>query len=324
MQAWGLIVLLVSKAAGHAAHIPDMEQDKSAGVLHSQRALAEVTEMIRISHLVHQGLVNLQPLTQAGHDLSMHSDMTFGNKIALLSGDYLLGNSCAELAGLRNQELVELISSAVRDLAESEFLGDRDEQNNPLPSKPLPRRETSTNETEDEDLVASDVLKPMPKDSCMGIPEKEWALRHILSAGSLLGKSCQGALKLAGHPEAIQNSGYLFGKHLSLAWQAGLDLEPYQSTTLPLNTTFSLVSAPILFHLDYDPSLYTEIQKGYVSVEDVDYEKIHSEVIKGPGLEKTKDLQRKHSLAAIKVLNLFPPSDARSALQNIIFAMQDL
>lgn len=53
MQAWGLIVLLVSKAAGHAPSIPDVEQDKSAGVLHSQRALAEVTEMIRISHLVH-------------------------------------------------------------------------------------------------------------------------------------------------------------------------------------------------------------------------------------------------------------------------------
>lgn len=101
MQAWGLIVLLVSKAAGQAPNIPEMEQDKSAGVMHSQRALAEVCEMIRISHLVHQGLVNLQPLTQAGQDLSLHGDMTFGNKIALLSGDYLLGNSCAELAGLR-------------------------------------------------------------------------------------------------------------------------------------------------------------------------------------------------------------------------------
>ena len=30
------------------------------------------------------------------------------------------------------------MSSAVRDLAEAEFLGDRDEQNNPLPSRPLP------------------------------------------------------------------------------------------------------------------------------------------------------------------------------------------
>lgn len=101
VQAWGLIVLLISKAAGYAPTIPEMEQDQSVGVLHSQRALAEVTEMIRISHLVHQGLVNLQPLTQAGQDMSLHGDMTFGNKIALLSGDYLLGNSCVELAGLR-------------------------------------------------------------------------------------------------------------------------------------------------------------------------------------------------------------------------------
>lgn len=37
----------------------------------------------------------------------------------------------------RNQELNELLSSAVRDLVESEFMGDRDMQNNPLPSKPL-------------------------------------------------------------------------------------------------------------------------------------------------------------------------------------------
>lgn len=31
------------------------------------------------------------------------------------------------------------MSSAVRDLAEAEFLGERDEQNNPLPSRPLPK-----------------------------------------------------------------------------------------------------------------------------------------------------------------------------------------
>lgn len=31
MQAWGLIVLLLSKAAGHSADIPDLKQDKAAG-----------------------------------------------------------------------------------------------------------------------------------------------------------------------------------------------------------------------------------------------------------------------------------------------------
>lgn len=99
MQAWGLIVLLVSRAAGQTVAIDEAEIKD--GITNSQRVLAEVTEMIRISHLVHQGLVNLQPLTQAGKDLSMHGDMTFGNKIALLSGDYLLGQSCEELASLR-------------------------------------------------------------------------------------------------------------------------------------------------------------------------------------------------------------------------------
>ncbi|XP_067633179.1 all trans-polyprenyl-diphosphate synthase PDSS2-like [Eurosta solidaginis] len=134
MQAWGLIVLLISKAAGHAANIPDIEQDKSAGVLHSQRALAEVTEMIRISHLVHNSLVNLQPSSEAGKDKASYEDMAFGNKIGLLTGDYLLGHSSAELANLRNQEVVELISSAIRDFSEAQFIGERDEQNNPLPS----------------------------------------------------------------------------------------------------------------------------------------------------------------------------------------------
>ncbi|XP_053684655.1 all trans-polyprenyl-diphosphate synthase PDSS2 [Sabethes cyaneus] len=325
MQAWGLIVLLVSKAAGHAASVPDLEQDKSAGVLHSQRALAEVTEMIRTSHLVHQGLVNLQPLANAGNELSGDSEMIFGNKIALLSGDYLLGNACLQLAGLRNQELIELISSSVRDLAESNFVGDRDQQNNPLPSKPEPKAASS--EQLGDDLGLGDLednTQPMNVKDVLGNPEKEWSLRHILGAGSLLGKSCQGALLLAGQPVKLQKQGYLFGKHLSLAWQACIDLEPFSGTNLPAGTRFSLVSAPVLFHLEHDPSLYEEIKKGLESVDNIDYAKIHAEVIKGPGLEKTRNLQKKHSLAAMAVLNELPPTDARTALQNIILAMQDL
>ncbi|XP_055535652.1 all trans-polyprenyl-diphosphate synthase PDSS2 [Wyeomyia smithii] len=325
MQAWGLIVLLVSKAAGHAASVPDLEQDKSAGVLHSQRALAEVTEMIRTSHLVHQGLVNLQPLANAGNELSGDSEMIFGNKIALLSGDYLLGNACLQLAGLRNQELIELISSSVRDLAESNFVGDRDQQNNPLPSKPEPKAASS--EQPGDDLGFGDLednTQPMNIKDVLGNPEKEWSLRHILGAGSLLGKSCQGALILAKQPVRLQKQGYLFGKHLSLAWQACIDLEPFSGTNLPAGTRFSLVSAPVLFHLEHDPSLYEEIKKGRESVDNIDYAKIHAEVIKGPGLEKTRNLQKKHSLAAMAVLNELPPTDARTALQNIILAMQDL
>ncbi|KAF7269674.1 hypothetical protein GWI33_017290 [Rhynchophorus ferrugineus] len=309
MQAWGLIVLLISKAAGHTADIPDMEQDKAAGVLHSQRALAEVTEMIRTSHLVHKGLVNLQP----PNNIDPTGDMMFGNKIALLSGDYLLSNSCIELANLRNQDLVELMSSAVRDLSEAEFVGPRDKQNNPLPAKPKTNQVEYTQFTENN-------LEPLVVSEALGNAQAEWTLRHVLNAGSLLGKSCQGTLKLAGHSEDLQEKGYLFGKHLALAWQACLDREPFQHGS---SGPFSLVCAPLMFTLQHKPELYEHIEKGMDTVDDVDYELLRKEVIDGPGLELTKNLQKEHSQAALKVLNELPASDARTALANIIAAVQE-
>lgn len=111
MQAWGLIVLLVSKAAGqlNAQHcgggsgggVSAPDDDDNSGVLRSQRVLAEVVEMIRNSHLMHNGLVNINP-GLFPEPLAL-GDMVFGNKIALLSGDYLLANSFTRISALNNQ-----------------------------------------------------------------------------------------------------------------------------------------------------------------------------------------------------------------------------
>lgn len=162
--------------------------------------------------------------------------MTFGNKIGLLIGDYLLSHSSAEMANLRNQVVVEMISSTVRDFSESEFIGERDEQNNPLPSRPgtKPLQQTSKAiSTTDIDFCREDVLKPMNIYKYLGDPEKEWEARNILNVGSLLGKSCSASLLLAQQSEELQKKAYLFGKHLSLAWQACIDAEPFQLSSLP-------------------------------------------------------------------------------------------
>lgn len=311
MQAWGLIVLLVSKAAGHSPEIPDMEQDKAAGVLHSQRALAEVTEMIRTSHLVHKGLVNMNARQRASIT-EEPDDMMFGNKIALLSGDYLLANSCSELANLRNQELVELMSSAVRDLAEAEFMGERDDQNNPLPSRPLSKEER------EEPTEWDCILEPLPMRGVLGAAAREWAARHVLAAGALLGKSCSAALKLAGHDAHMQTQGYLFGCHLALAWQAYLDLEAFSG---PEPSSFSLVGAPLAFTLDARPHLYSYIEAGRASVHHVDYHALYKAVLEGDGLEQTKRVQHEHIARARAQLRSLPPGDARTALANILVAM---
>lgn len=181
-------------------------------------------------------MVNLQNASEIKSDPAIFEDMTFGNKIGLLTGDYLLSHSCVELANLRNQEVVELISSAVRDFSESEFIGERDEQNNPLPSKPIRKNAIKLEQVLNKHIEfdANDALVPLKIDEALGIPEKEWECRNILSAGSLLGKSCKAAIKLARLSEELQHQAYLFGTHLSLAWQACLDAEPFQTDTLPL------------------------------------------------------------------------------------------
>ena len=56
--------------------------------------------MIHTAHLIHKGVVNLSP--SVFPDGTTLDDMEFGNKIAILSGDYLLANACTGLAALRN------------------------------------------------------------------------------------------------------------------------------------------------------------------------------------------------------------------------------
>jgi hypothetical protein len=41
-------------------------------------------------------------------------------------------------------------------------------------------------------------------DGVSGNLQREWVSRHVLASGSLLGKSCSAALKLAGHNAALQ------------------------------------------------------------------------------------------------------------------------
>lgn len=68
----------------------------------SQRNLAEIVELINTAFLVHRGVVNLKELTVSD---GLLKDMEFGNKMAVLSGDFLLANACTGLAQLNNTEV---------------------------------------------------------------------------------------------------------------------------------------------------------------------------------------------------------------------------
>ncbi|XP_067212247.1 all trans-polyprenyl-diphosphate synthase PDSS2-like [Linepithema humile] len=275
LKAANLIVLLMSKAVGHL-NAKLIEEDKATGVLHSQRVLAEVIQIICASNLVHKSLENIN----TNESLESLKLKNFGNKMALSCGDYLLGNCCIKLATLRNQDVDFLIYSAIRDLYQAEFVARRDSQNFPIPSIP-------------------------PKHST-GYALKEWTLLKVYSGGSLLGKSCQGTLKLAGHNEEIQEKGYKFGKHLALAWQASLDLDLCLSNNKEI--IYNLCAAPIMFHVEHNPLILIELDKGLESVEKIDYLKLLDIVTAGPGIELTKELAKSVRWSAPRLAGIQKPS----------------
>lgn len=86
---------------------------------------------------------------------------------------------------------------------------------------------------------------------------------------------------------------------------------------------FSLVSAPVLYHLDYDSKLYHEIEKGRRNVNNVDYRKIQKIISQGPGVEQTEQLRLKHTNAALNALGHFPSGDARNMLECILMCTKD-
>ncbi|XP_077300287.1 all trans-polyprenyl-diphosphate synthase PDSS2-like [Arctopsyche grandis] len=316
INTWGLLILLISKSAGHRV-TPD--QSQYDGVLQKQRDLAQLTELVKMGHLVHTGVLN------PTKELLNHknADLNDGNKIALLTGDFLLAKAYSMLSNIRNSHVNELISSALRDLTDSEFIGERNPQNLPMPS--LPVQEMShinvgvTNYSKMGHLLNPDRnTDPLDQEGCMGSPVREWTVRNILGGGSLLGRGCESALHLAGHDREMQTLGYLFGCHAALAWQANADISTFTSST---SRAFSLVSAPVLFALHHNPSLYDLISPGFKDVESVPFNQIRKIVKGGPALNNTTKLLNEHREAAIEYLDHFPNSDTKQKLICVIDAI---
>lgn len=285
LQMRGLVVLLMSKAAGRSesasgALLPDM----ISGIYPSQRSLAEITELIHTAFLVHRGIVNLKEWTFSDGPLK---DMQFGNKMAVLSGDFLLANACTGLAQLNNTKVVELISSAIGDLVQGVYY-----------------ENSNSNSAEGKLSMAS------------------WEDQAFLSHGALLAKSCQAAMELARHDAEAQTLAYEYGKHLALAHKLNLDLQPFmKSGSDPV--VFSLDSAPAVFHrLIVGHEIWTrQLQQAQISTPQTDYSKLWSGIRSGGGVKQAVDLCTEHGNTALEAIRRFPPSEARSALENIAGAV---
>lgn len=284
LQMRGLVVLLMSKAAGPSSTSSDvLLPDMVSGIYPSQRNLAEITELIHTAFLVHRGIVNLKEWTYSDGPLK---DMQFGNKMAVLSGDFLLANACTGLAQLNNTKVVELISSAIGDLVQGVY------------------HESSISTEEGNLSLAS------------------WEDQTFLSHGALLAKSCQAAMELARHDAEAQMLAYRYGKHLALGHKLNSDLQPFQKSGSD-SAVFSLDSAPVVFHrliVGRERWLH-QLQQTQNLAKQTDYSKLRRLIKTESGVSQAADLCTYHGTKALEAIRRFPASEARSALENIASAV---
>ena len=75
------------------------------------------------------------------------------------------------------------------------------------------------------DLMCAEFSKFRDINGTACLPEgttlEDWKEQTFLVSGSLLAKSCQSAMILGNHSEAVQQNAFNFGTHLALAHQVG-------------------------------------------------------------------------------------------------------
>ncbi|CAG4963951.1 all trans-polyprenyl-diphosphate synthase PDSS2-like [Colias croceus] len=295
LQPWGLIILLLSKSV-------KIRSTQTKVIEEQQRQLAELTEMMRTGHLIHRGIVNV-PFAKRSKNTE---SAIFGNKIAILLGDYLLVTANAMLAGLKNADVLYIVSTALRDLSEGEFFGERDEQNMPIPGKP---------KNEKDDLNITFDTTSIAADDVLGKPRQEWTARTVFNGVSLLGRGCQSAMLLGRQSRDTQNSAYHFGCHVGLAWQAATELQTLRSDS---KDQFCLASAPVLFALEENPELYKIIDQAKNDVKDVDYEDLKFNILKTDAVDKTKMLYEDHAKKATSYIENIARNDTVEMIKKLI------
>ncbi|NXV08586.1 DLP1 synthase, partial [Cettia cetti] len=285
LQMRGLVVLLISKAAGPSTAELSFQHDMVSGIYSSQRSLAEITELIHTAFLVHRGIVNICELKSCDGPLK---DMQFGNKMAVLSGDFLLANACTSLAQLQNTKVVELISSAIGDLVQGIYY--------------------ENSKSSEENCLTDDI----------GI--SRWKEQVFLSHSALLAKSCQAAMELAKHSAEIQDMAFQYGKHMSMSHKLHSDLQPFVRESSNDTIAFSLNSAPAILHQEFHgrEAWLKEIREVKHGLE---FPGFAMSIKAGKGVTSAIDLCRCHGNRALAALERFPPSEARDALANIVYAV---
>lgn len=166
-------------------HYTPSVTDQGCTILPTQRRLAEISEMIHTASLLHDDVIDA---SMTRRNLPS-ANASFGNRMAVLGGDFLLARASLALARLRNAECIELMATCIANLVEGEFM--------------------QLKNTKEES--GGQVKKLSTFDHYMD--------KTYMKTGSLIAQSCKASAVLGGSTQDVAEVAFDFGKNLGLAFQ---------------------------------------------------------------------------------------------------------
>lgn len=260
------IVLLISRAT-----LPGED------ITPRHRRLAEIAEMIHTASLVHDDIVDESSLRRGLP--AVHS--SFGNRVAVLAGDFLFAQSSWYLANLDNLTVVKLLSQVIMDLAEGEI---------------------------QQGLNSFDP----------SLSVDEYLEKSYYKTASLIANSSKAAGVLSGVSPDLAENLYGYGRNLGLAFQIVDDILDFTSSTETLGKPVASdlrsgnLTAPVLYALEEKPELETAIAREFANEGDLDM--VLDTVLNSRGLDRARELADRHSKMAIECLSQLPPSVSQQTL----------
>ena len=263
------IVLLISRAT--------MQEQE---ITPRHRRLAEITEMIHTASLVHDDVVDESEIRRGVP--TVHS--LFGNRIAVLAGDFLFAQSSWYLANLDCLEVVKLLSEVIMDLATGEI------------QQGLNRFDTNT---------SLDI----------------YSQKSYYKTASLIANSSKAAGVLSDVSVEVAENLYNYGRHLGLAFQIVDDILDFTSSSDTLGKPAGSdlksgnLTAPVLFALEEQPYLEVLIEREFAQEGDLD--QAMSLIKNSQGIQRSRELATDHAKIAVENIEAIAPSPSRQTLINL-------
>ncbi len=244
------------------------------------RRLAEITEMIHTASLVHDDVIDHSDVRRG--ITTVNAD--FGNRIAVLAGDFLFAQSSWYLANLDNLEVVKLLSQVIKDFAEGELL---------------------QNVTQfDASLTIETYIE-----------------KNYYKTASLMANSMKAAAVLSGSPTPVAEAMYTYGRSLGIGFQIIDDMLDFTSSTETLGKPAGSdlaqghLTAPVLFAMQEFPQIEELIQRGLTHESDL--AQVLHWVRESKGISKSQQLALDYSQAAAETLDTLEATPYRSALHHM-------